>query len=319
MRSRCSNAIFAATATILFACGAGANPVIPAADPHAEVIDGAVWMYPTRTRDGRNFLAYRSTDLKNWEEHGPILDFKDIPWIREDGRGNHGPWAPCIAVRGDRYYFYFSVGPQSARHPSRIGVAVADSPEGPFRDSGKALLTGGNGFEAIDPMVFRDPESGIDYFYAGGSDGAALRVFELNEDMISFRREVAVETPRRFTEAPFLHHHEGKYHLTYSHGSYRDASYSVHYATSESPVGPWKYRGAILESDARHKGPGHHSIIRYPGDGGWFIVYHRWNAREGDGPYSGRREIAIDRIEYDGEGFLLPVTMTDEGIAPVGR
>jgi len=289
-----------------------ANPLMPGADPHAEVIGGSVWMYPTRPKNGRNFFAFESTDLKTWREHGPILDFRDIPWIAEDGRRNHGPWAPCLIEKDGRYFFYFSVGPQSAEHPSRIGVAVADSPAGPFKDSGKPLLTGGGGFEAIDPMVFHDPGSGIHYFYAGGSDGSKLRVFELDDEMTGFRREVPVETPEKFTEGAFIHRHAGKYHFTYSHGGYRDASYSVHYSTADTPVGPWTYRGVLLQSGERHKGPGHHSIIRFPADGPWWIVYHRWNDRPGDrGPYSGSREIAIEEIRYDGDGFLKPVTMTD--------
>ncbi len=292
-----------------------ANPIMRAADPHAEVIDGSVWMYPTRSEGGRNFFAYQSDDLVKWEEHGPILDFRDIPWIREDGRRGHGPWAPCVAEKDGKFYFYYSVGPQTDEHPSRIGVAVADSPAGPFEDSGKPLLTGGNGFEAIDPMVFRDPESGKYFFYAGGSAGAKLRVFELGDDMTSFRREVEVETPPEFTEAPFIHHHAGRYHLTYSHGGWRDASYSVHYATADSPTGPWDYRGVLLESDNRHKGPGHHSIIRYPADGGkWYIVYHRWNDQRGRGPFRGSRSVAIDEIRYDNEGFLQPVEMSNLGV-----
>jgi beta-xylosidase len=312
MNFACHPAIYA-IATLSFACDhLRGNPLMEGADPHLEVIDDVAWMYPTKPRGGRNFFAFSSRDLKNWTEHGPILDFRDIPWIREDGRDRHGPWAPAMATRDGKFYFYYSVGPQTRQHPSRIGVAVADSPAGPFRDSGKPLLTGGNGFEAIDAMVFADPLTENYYFYAGGSDGSTLRVFEMNDDMISFRREVEVQTPPRFTEAPFIHHHAGRYHFTYSHGSYRNSSYSVHYATSESPTGPWQYRGALLESDARHKGPGHHSILRFPdNEGEWFIIYHRWNNREGDGPYSGVREIAIERIRHDEEGYLLPVQMTD--------
>jgi len=296
------------------ALGFAANPIMVGADPHAEVIDGKVWLYPTFYSGSLSFRAFESSDLKNWREHGPILDFKDIPWIREDGRRRHAPWAPCLASKAGKFFFYYSVGPQSAQHPARIGVAVADTPAGPFKDSGKPLLTGGNGFEAIDPFVFHDEASGIHYFYAGGSDGSTLRVFELNDDMISFRREVPVETPPKFTEGACIHHHAGRYHFTYSHGGWRDASYSVHYATSPTPTGPWEYKGPILLSDGTHKGPGHHSVIRFPGADDWLIVYHRWNNREGDGPYQGTREIAIDRLRHNEEGLLQPVTMTDEGV-----
>lgn len=295
---------------------ATANPIMPGADPHVEIIDGTFWIFPTHYTRNPSFSAFSSPDMKEWKNHGQILDFREIPWIHEDGRRRHGPWAPCLAEKDGTYYFYYSVGPQTPEHPARIGVATAKSPAGPFKDSGKALLTGGNGFEAIDPFVYRDPASAITYFYAGGSDGSTLRVFELNDDMISFRREIEVDTPPKFTEGACIHHHAGRYHFTYSHGGWKDASYSVHYATSSTPHGPWDYRGPILESDDRHKGPGHHSVVFNPADEEWYIVYHRWNDREGNGPYRGSREIAIERLEHDAEGFLKSVKMTDEPPAP---
>jgi beta-xylosidase len=291
------------------------NPILRGADPHAEIIDKQVWIYPTGGGRSTQFFTWSSKDFKKWEKHGPILDLNDAPWVKEDGAPRHGAWAPCIIRAGTKYYFYYSVGPQNPT-PSRIGVATGDSPAGPFVDSGKPLLTGGNGFEAIDPFVFKDPKSGKHFFYAGGSAGAKLRVFELNADMVSFAREIEVETPRNFTEGAFVHVHKGKYYLSYSHGSYRDHSYSVHYSTSQSPTGPWTYGGAILTSDKRHKGPGHHSLIYLPGTSQWLIVYHRWNDRTGNGPYNGSRETCIDRLEHAPDGSIRPVVMTDRGYQP---
>ena len=286
-----------------------ANPVFTGADPHAVVIDDRVWIYPTHSEGGRNFMAYRSDGDGGWEKFGPVLDLKDVPWLKGENPRQLGPWAPCLAEKDGRYYFYYSVGPQSESRPSRIGVASAATPAGPFKDSGKPLLTGGDGFEAIDPMVFQDPASGKYYFYAGGSAGAKLRIFELGPGMTEFEKEIETATPPQFTEAPFMHVHGGLYHLTYSHGGWRDATYSVHHATSESPVGPWKYRGVILKSDSTHKGPGHHSIIRFPGEDDWRIVYHRWNDRRGDGPYRGPRETAIDPLVHRPDGSIAPVQM----------
>ncbi|MDR0901196.1 MAG: family 43 glycosylhydrolase, partial [Opitutaceae bacterium] len=266
------------------------NPVMTGADPHALVVGKTVWLYPTRSEAaGGSFSAWSSVDLRNWRKHGPVLRLKDAGWVKEDGRATHGAWAPCVAERGGIYYFYYSVGPQSRGHPSRIGVASGGNPAGPFRDSGRPLLAGGKGFEAIDPMVFADPKSGKYYFYAGGSAGAKLRVFEMNPDMTSFAAEIPVKTPPHFTEGAFMHHRGGIYYLSYSHGNYKTASYSVHYATGPSPVGPWAYRGAILSSDKTRKGPGHHSFFKSPLDGSELVAYHRWDKQEGDGPYKGRR------------------------------
>jgi hypothetical protein len=292
---------------------ASANPLLPGADPHAMVVGDTVWIYPTWSDEprGQRFFAFSATAaaLTHWQRHGPVLDFADVAWIQDDGQKRHHAWAPSVLEQNGKYYFYYSVGPQHPT-PSRIGVAVADRPQGPFRDGGKPLLTGDDHFEAIDPMVFTDPKSGKSFLYAGGSAGAKLRVFEMKPDLLSLDHEVPVGTPLNFTEGVFMHHREGRYYLSYSHGGWQRSSYSVHYATAGSPTGPWTYRGAILTSDATRKGPGHHSFIRQPGTGQWLIVYHRWENQTGDGPYNGSRQVCIDRVEFDREGLILPVVMT---------
>ncbi len=294
------------------------NPVMPGADPFAFVSKGIIWIYPTWSPgSGRMFYAFSSSDLLSWQRHGPVLEFANIRWIEADGEKMHYAWAPCIVERNEKFYFYYSVGPQG-KTPSRLGVAIGNSPAGIFVDSGQPLLIGGGGFEAIDPMVFEDPRSGHLFLYAGGSAGATLRMFALRDDMVNLEKPMPVDTPPQFTEGVFIHYHGGKYHLTYSHGSYRHASYSVHYATGDSPTGPWTYRGPLLLSDSLHKGPGHHSFIQSPLNGEWLIFYHRWDGQSGDGPYHGSRQICIDRVSYDANGLLRPISMTDgRTITPV--
>ncbi len=286
------------------------NPIMPGADPDVMVVGKTFWLYPTRG-DGNpeRFFAFSSTNLKTWERHGPVLDFKDVSWIKDDGQQRHFAWAPGVARRDGEFYFYYAVGPQNPT-PSRIGVATGESPQGPFKDSGKPLLTGGNGYEAIDPMVFLDPQSGKSYFYAGGSAGSKLRVFEMNPDLVSFKNEISVETPPNFTEGVYMHYRDGIYYLSYSHGSWQRSSYSVHYATAKTPTGPWQYHGAILSSDETRKGPGHHSFFQNPLTGKWLIAYHRWENQTGDGPYRGSRQLCIDTVEYDKNGLILPIVMT---------
>jgi hypothetical protein len=303
------------TEFLFFSFLSAQNPIMPGADPHVIYVADEFWMYPTDGyANGAQFYTYSSTDGVEWERHGPILDFKDIPWIYTDGRTRCGAWAPGVIEKNGKFYFYYSVGPQSERHPSRIGVAVGNKPEGPFKDSGQPLLTGGNGFEAIDPMVFTDPNSGKSFLYAGGSAGATLRVFEMNDDMVSFAREIQVQTPPNFTEGAFMHFYKGVYYFSYSHGGWKDASYSVHYATSPTPTGPWTYRGPILTSSEKHKGPGHHSFVYIPRADQWYIFYHRWNNKRGDGPYRGGRRLAAEKVEYDKDGLLKPILITEEGI-----
>jgi len=283
-----------------------ANPLYQGADPDVLLVGDTVWLYAT-AEDGhaRHFYAYASQDLQEWTRHGPVFEFDSASWIPEDKKA----WAPGVIAKDGRYYLYYSCGPK----PSSIGVAVSDHPAGPFVDSGQPLLQdhGRKGFEAIDAHVFEDPATGRVYGYAGGSAGKKLRVFEMNDDLVSFAREVPVETPPHFTEAPFMIAAHGRYHFTYSHGSYRDASYSVHYATAPSPVGPWRYEGVLLRSDEKHKGPGHHALLQRPGDGETFIFYHRYNNQDGRGPYTVPRQIAVDRVTWTDGGRLRPVRMTD--------
>lgn len=294
------------------------NPQFEGADPHAMFIGNELWVFPTGGPGGSwaadRFGAFSTRDLKNWRPRGELIRRDQISWIKDDGAPEHFLWAPGVATRNGKYYLYFSVGPQNPT-PSRIGVAVADRPEGPYRDSGRPLVTGGQGFEAIDPMVFNDARSGKSYLYAGGSAGSKLRVWELQPDMVTIAREVPVANPPQFTEGAFLHERGGTYYLSYSHGRFNGPSYSVHYATAPSPVGPWKYRGAILTSDATHKGPGHHSFVKAP-NGQWLIVYHRWENPQGAEPYRGERQVAVDRVRYARDGRILPIRMTDGAAAP---
>ncbi len=106
-----------------------ANPLMDGADPHAMVIGKDYWMFPTEANTREPiFAAYRSPDLREWKREGAILNLNDIPWIKENGAPSHKPWAPSMAEKNGRFYFYYSVGPQSEQHPSRIGVASSDSP-----------------------------------------------------------------------------------------------------------------------------------------------------------------------------------------------
>ena len=285
-----------------------AKSVFVSADPDAEVIDGQYWIFPTGDRTDR-FVAWSSPDLAKWERRGVLLKKSDIPWIDADRAPEHFLWAPDMVHTGDHWLLYYSVGPQRPQ-PSRLGVAVCAAPQGPCTDSGKPLLTGTNDvFEAIDPAVFLDAKSGVRYLYSGGSNGARLRVFVLKPDGLGIDHEVSVAQPSHFTEGSFMHERGGVYYLSYSFGSWQASSYSVHYSTAPSPTGPWTYRGAILTSAGRYKGPGHHSFIVDPATGQTLIVYHRWEGQAGDGPYTGQRRIAIAPVEYGPDGAILPVKM----------
>ncbi len=307
--------VLSLAAISLTACGGGGGgggvivppPPAPAmllgADPHVDVFDNQYWIYRTSTvAEGTDHLyVYVADALSNnandWVRRGPILSLADISWIDDDGAPVHYLWAPAILEDNGTYYLYFSVGPQNPT-PSRIGVATADNPAGPFVDSGAPLLTGGNGFEAIDPMVFVESALGTRYFYAGGSAGSTLRVFELDANFVEIDQELIVYQPQNFTEAPFMHVQDGVYYLTYSSGRWNDDSYSVHYSIGASPTGPWTYCGTLAETDNIRKGPGHNSFVQDRADPSiWYLAHHQWDNSFTVVPYSGDRHIVFETVD----------------------
>lgn len=291
--------------------GAQANPLFDGADPDTLVEDNQVWIYPTTEGIGKkDFYTYRSQDFTHWQRLGPILEKKNISWINNDGAPLHELWAPGIFKNGKHYYLFYAVGPQNPT-PSRIGVAVSDTPDGVFVDRGKPLVTGSAKFEAIDPMVFKDQRSGKIFLYCGGSAGPEMHIYELGSDCTSIKRSIKASTPKNFTEAPFMHLRHKTYYLSYSHGHWNDDSYSVCYATAKTPVGPWTERGVILKSDEFHAGPGHHSFAHDQKSGQWYIIYHRWNNAKTSGKMQAGRSVAIDQVQYDDAGLIAPIEMTN--------
>ena len=310
IRRPAARALFAALLVSSAAVAADAPTPLSfdGADPDIEAADGRYYIYPTNSGDASRLHVWTSPDRRRWQKGAELIRLDQIGWIGDDGAPRHALWAPDMVAANGRHYFYYSVGPQNPT-PSRIGVAVCPGLAGPCIDSGQPLITGGKGFEAIDPAVFVDPAGKTPYLYAGGSAGAKLRAWVLKPDMVTIDREVAVETPPHFTEGAFMHERGGIYYLAYSSGSYRHDSYQIHYATAPSPTGPWTYRGKIVESDARFKGPGHHAFLRDPADGRWHIAYHRWEGQTGPGPYKGSRKFVVQPIAYRADGTIVPLEM----------
>ena len=218
------------------------NPIFPGADPSAITVGKELWIFPTHAGQADHFEAWSSTDGTSWRLRGTTFSLTDAHWIPDDGAARHGLWAPDVRRVGTHYVLYYSVGPQNPT-PSRLGVAVADRPEGPYRDTGKPLLTGGNGFEAIDPMMFTDPKTGAHYLYAGGSAGAKLRLFVLNADATAIDHEVNIAQPPNFTEGAYMHERDGTYYLSYSHGVWKDVDLFGPLRDRAFPDGPMDIPG----------------------------------------------------------------------------
>ncbi|GAA4046071.1 family 43 glycosylhydrolase [Streptomyces shaanxiensis] len=291
------------------------SPVLPGlnADPDVHYLNGEYWIYPTTDGfqgwSGTRFKAYSSKDLVHWKDHGVILDLgPDVSWADKYA------WAPAIAERDGKYYFYFCAEQQ-------IGVAVADSPAGPFKDAlGKPLVAKGGAWsgQMIDPAVYTD-DDGTSYLYWGNGHGY---VVPLNDDMVSFdASKVRDITPDNFREGSFVIKRKGTYYFMWSEDDTRSENYHVAYATGPSPLGPWTKRGTILQKRPEYGilATGHHSVVNTPGTDDWYIVYHRF-ALNGPGKAGGdgmHRETTVDRMEFAADGTILPVVPTLEGIKPV--
>jgi arabinoxylan arabinofuranohydrolase len=275
------------------------------------------YLYPTSdgfdSWSGYYFKTFSSIDLKNWKDEGVILDLKrDVSWA------DRNAWAPCIIekkIKGKyKYFYYFSAA-------QKIGVAVADEPTGPFVDSGKALIDfrpeGVKGGQEIDPDVFTDPKTGKSYLYWGNGYMAAA---ELNEDMVSIKKNtLKVMTPdSSFREAIYVFFRKGLYYFLWSEDDTRSENYRVRYATSTSPMGPLNIPkdNLILVKDPSQGiyGTGHNSVLQIPGKDEWYMVYHRFSKPNGilmGDPAGFHREVAMDRMEFNADGSIKPVVVTD--------
>ncbi|CAJ2506513.1 Uu.00g006430.m01.CDS01 [Anthostomella pinea] len=291
------------------------------ADPNIAVFGDTFYIYPTTDGipdwGGNVFYTWKSTDLQTWTRSDePFLTLNEtagnVPWAT----GN--AWAPTIIDRYGSYYFYFS-GQNPTYDWKTIGVAVADSPEGPFTAQDEAMILNNEALttnQAIDPATFLDPATGKYYLCWG--NGVALMA-ELGDDMISIKEDtlIAPEGLTDFREGSFMNYRDGLYHMTYSIDDTRSEDYRVGYATASSATGPFTYQGVILQKDESQGilATGHNSIINLPGTDDWYIAYHRFAIPNGNGTM---REVTIDVLNFDADtGLIQEVIPTLESVAPV--
>jgi hypothetical protein len=287
------------------------SPVLPGfnADPNIVRFGDTYYIYATT--DGfpgwgsSKFKVWSSKNLVDWTEHGTILDLgPDVSWADSNA------WAPAATEKDGKYYFYFSA-------QQNIGVAVSDSPLGPFTDPlGKPLVSKAdyNNAQQIDPAVFTD-DDGTSYLYWG--NGKAY-VVPLNADMTSYDVSKRVELTglTNFREGMFMNKRDGKYYASWSIDDTGSENYRVGYAIGDSPTGPFVNKGEILTKDTSLGilGTGHHSIVQVPGTDDWYIAYHRFGMPGGDGTH---RETTIDRLHFNADGTIKKVVPTLESVDPL--
>lgn len=307
-----------------------ANPVLPGFHADPEILysrqTGKYYIYSTSDGyahwGGWYLTAYSSTDLKSWTPEGVVLDLRSpqVTWA------NGNAWAPAIEeklINGKYKYFLYYSGNAADNSGKQIGVAIGDSPTGPFKDLGHPLVSQsptGRG-QQIDVDVFTDPASGKSYLYWGNGYMAGA---ELNDDMVSIKDEtLTVMTPQggtlkthAYREAPYVFFRHGVYYFLWSVDDTGSPNYHVAYGTSDSPLGPIQVAKSpivlIQNADKEVYGPAHNAVIRKPGTDEWYIVYHRINKHFLDkdkGP-GYHREVCIDRMEFNNDDTIRPVTVT---------
>lgn len=309
------------------------NPILPGfhADPEILYSNKTGKYYIYSTTDGKpgwggyKYYVYSSSDLKEWKNEGVALDAKNgqISWA------NGNLWAPAaIEVKQKdgsyKYFLYYSANPKE-KGGKKMGVAVADSPVGPFVDFGKPIVEKspvGWG-QQIDVDVFIDPVSKKPYLYWGNGYMAGA---ELEPSMTQVKDEtITVMTPKggslkdyAYREAPYVFYRNGLYYFMWSVDDTGSPNYHVAYGTSKSPLGPIEVakEPIALIQDPQHEiyGTAHNSVIQKPGTDEWYIVYHRINKDYIHFQPGVHREVCIDKLEFNADGTIKRVVPTHQGI-----
>ena len=308
------------------------------ADPSAHVFNEKIYIYPShdiessiKEDDLGSHFAMKDYHIFSMDsiggkvtDHGVALDIKDIPWAGKQ------LWAPDAAYKNGKYYLYFPV--KDKNDVFRMGVAVSDKPEGPF----KAEIQPISGSYSIDPAVFTD-DNGTSYMYYGGIWGGQLqrwqsgkyeengsktdlgkdndpaiapKIAKLSSNMLTFAekpRDIQIldkegkaikggNHDQRFFEASWVHKYKGKYYFSYSTGD----THLICYAIGDNPYGPFTYQGVVLKPVTGWTN--HHSIVEVKGK--WYLFYHDTELSNGK---THLRNIKVTELKYDRNGNILTI------------
>ena len=259
------------------------------ADPAPLVYNDTVFLYTSHDEDDamgfkmKDWLLYSSTDMVNWTDHGAVASLKNFEWVPYD----NGAWAVQCVERNGKFYLYCPM-PAGVG----IGVLVADSPYGPFKDPiGKPLIRNSNA--DIDPTVLID-DDGQAYLYWGNPK---LYWVKLNDDMISYSGEIEQDdtTPSNYQEGPWVWKRNGYYYLAYASTCCPEG---IGYAMSASPTGAWEYQGMIVDASEKTRG-NHPGIIEFKGKSYCFghsydLLKHITSKYNADGTIQNRRYWSVE-------------------------
>lgn len=308
-------------------CALAENPIVQTCyttDPAPMVCGDRLYLYTGHDEDNADFFwmqewrIYSTDDMVNWTDHGSPLAIEDFSW------GDDRAWAPQCIERNGKFYMYVPLHSRLSGAMA-IGVAVGDSPIGPFKDAIGAPLVDGS-WDYIDPTVFID-DDGQAYLFWGNPK---LYYAKLNDDMVSISGVVheVEQTPEGFgkpkfvpmeadkkyfstyTEGPWFYKRNNKYYMVYAAGGIPE---HIGYSMSDSPSGPWQYKGVIMPQCDTNSFTNHAGIIDYKGKS--YFFYHTGKLPGGSGF---ARSIAVESFEYNADGTIPKIMPTDKGVAPVG-
>lgn len=263
------------------------------ADPAPMVYNDTVYLYTTHDEDDaegfkmRDWLLYTSTDMVNWQDRGAVASLKDFEWYK----GDNGAWAECVVERDGKWYMYCPI------HGHGIGVLAADSPYGPFKDPlGKPLVWQKEHWDDIDPTVFID-DDGQAYMYWGNPN---IYCVKLNKDMISYSGEI-MKMPHieDYQEGPWFYKRNGHYYLAFASTCCPEG---IGYAMSDKPLGPWEYKGHIMDHTVRTRG-NHPGIIDYKGKSYCFGLNYDIFRLE-TSRHAERRSVSAAEMTYNPDGTI---------------
>ena len=307
-----SNRLFALLAGLGFVVGIQAqNPIITGqftADPTARVFEGKLYLYPShdipspieRLKEWfcmADYHVFSSENLVDWTDHGMILSQENVPWVDSE---SYSMWAPDCVYKDGKYYFYFPASPKGKKG-FNVGVAIADKPYGPF----KPLPDPIKGVGGIDPCVLLDTD-GQAYLYWSGR---GLNVAKLKDNMTELASEpvLVADVEDGFKEGPFAFKRNGKYYLTYPW--VKDKTECLAYAMSDNPMGPFEYKGIIMEQSPTGCWTNHHSLVEYKGQ--WYLFYHH---NDYSPEFDKNRSVRVDSLTFNPDGTIQLVTPTLRGV-----
>lgn len=289
------------------------NPIIRdqfTADPTARVFEGKLYVYPShdipspidRLKEWfcmADYHVFSSENLTDWTDHGVILSQENVPWVAPE---SYSMWAPDCVYKNGKYYFYFPSTPKGeGMRGFNIGVAVADKPYGPFTPQANPI----KGVMGIDPCVLIDKD-GQAYIYWSGR---GMSVAKLKENMLELATEPVQISglPEGFKEGPFAFERNGKYYFTFPW--VKDKTETLAYAMGDSPMGPFEFKGIIMDESPVGCWTNHHSLVEYKGQ--WYLFYHH---NDYSPEFDKNRSIRADSLFFNPDGTIQKVIPTLRGV-----